>query len=63
MWGTQQGNTLPEWMTILTEEVGELAEQCLRVHFYDKANRELKEEAIQVAAVVFSILEHLDEDD
>lgn len=60
-WGEQ--NHDPEvWQTILSEEVGELAECILHWRFGgSKGSKELmRKEAIQVAAVALSFAEFLD---
>lgn len=65
-WGEQR-HGWPEWLSILTEEVGELAERCneLRWHLPDtSADRrsvygDAYDEASHVAAVAVSIMEHL----
>lgn len=46
------------WLTILTEEVGELAEAIL-----DANEAHIHEEAIQVAAVIFKFLELRSQED
>lgn len=61
-WGFPQDNTPFEWMSILTEEVGELAEAINNVHLGSGPQGDQDEivyEAIQVAAVAVSIVEHL----
>lgn len=62
-WGTGD-HTLPEWLTILTEEVGELAAAILCKRFGNDDHTELdwQKECIQVAAVAVRILEQADED-
>lgn len=59
-WGAQE-HTLPEWLTILVEEVGELAAAILGVRFGNDDHIELdwRKEAISVAAVVVSMLEQV----
>lgn len=59
-WGWPQDNSLPEWMTILGEEFGELCQEVLRQNF-GQTNRlnELVDEAAQVAAVAMAIIETL----
>ena len=57
-WGSQD-HTLPEWITILMEEVGELAAASL-CHLFGNANHpelDWRKEAIQVAAVALSMVE------
>jgi len=58
IWGPQD-HTLPEWLAILIEEVGELAAAILGHHFGNEDHIELywRKEATQVAAVAVSILE------
>ena len=54
-WGTIENfdtRSPYEWLTILMEEVGELSEAVLKK---DKDN--IREEAVQIAAVALSILE------
>ena len=52
-WGTEfKGRRDSFWLTILVEEVGELAEAILKGQ-----QRHINEEAIQVAAVIFAMLE------
>jgi NTP pyrophosphatase (non-canonical NTP hydrolase) len=61
-WGYPQDNTPFEWMSILTEEVGELA-QALNDSLMGKVPSgdlsKVEHEAIQVAAVAISVVEHL----
>ncbi|TWP23508.1 hypothetical protein ETU10_07230 [Apibacter muscae] len=64
-WGEQNHNPI-EWISILTEEVGEVAKEAVDAHFsqdfhiktscLDKYRKEL----IQVAAVVVAMAECLD---
>jgi NTP pyrophosphatase (non-canonical NTP hydrolase) len=49
-----------EWLTILTEEVGEAAEATLEVRFGIGSVKTLKRELIQVVAVGIAWLEHLE---
>lgn len=61
-WGYPQDNTPFEWMSILTEEVGELAEALNDALLGPNANKCLSQaiiEATHVAAVAVSIIEHL----
>ncbi|MFA5526942.1 MAG: hypothetical protein WC992_08965 [Acholeplasmataceae bacterium] len=62
-WGFPQRNTPMEWVSILTEEVGEFAtamnDALLGKHADSNLTKAL-EEVIQVAAVAISIVEHLD---
>ncbi len=52
MWGRDLDHDDPYWLTILTEEVGELAEAII-----EKDEKSIHEEAIQVADVIFKFLE------
>lgn len=62
-WGPQDTNEWPEWMSILMEEVGELAEAINETWFRNAQNPErggldnIRKEAVQVAAVALSIVE------
>lgn len=56
-WGDQSGHSLYKWLTILAEEVGELAEAALYGYEYETKARD---EAIHVAAVAAAIAEQLD---
>jgi NTP pyrophosphatase (non-canonical NTP hydrolase) len=59
-WGYPQNNTPFEWLSILTEEVGELAEALNNALFGGDGDLEhAMVEAVQVAAVAVSIVEHL----
>lgn len=72
-WGEQNHN-LPEWIAILTEEVGEAAKEAVDYHFKHSSsggnapNDELqmqrlknyRKECIQVAAVAVQMVESLD---
>ena len=51
-WGRDLDHDDPYWLTILTEEVGELAEAII-----EKDKKGIHDEAIQVAAVIFKFLE------
>jgi len=63
--GDQSGNTFSQWITILTEEVGESAEEALNIEFgkteTEKINAmsRLETEMNQVAAVAVAIIEML----
>lgn len=61
IWGDRtnpgDGHTGAEWVTILSEEVGELAEAVLNYHFSGEYNENIYDEAIQVAAVSVAIAE------
>jgi NTP pyrophosphatase (non-canonical NTP hydrolase) len=67
-WGTQR-HSWPEWMSILTEEVGEAAQAANKAHWTVPDYREsirkqvqaLREELVQIAAVAVQIIEHIDE--
>lgn len=61
-WGPQD-HTLPEWIVILMEEVGELAAAALCHQFGNDDHPELdwRKEAIQVAAVALSMVEQFRE--
>jgi NTP pyrophosphatase (non-canonical NTP hydrolase) len=62
-WGFPQHNTPFEWLSILTEEVGELAEALNNALLGGDGDLEhAMVEAVQVAAVAVSIVEHLTED-
>jgi NTP pyrophosphatase (non-canonical NTP hydrolase) len=66
-WGEQNHDPCT-WVTVLTEEVGELAETCLdyvravkdSTHYEDEARNRLKHEAIQCAAVATAIVEWIE---
>lgn len=58
-WG-EQNHEDGWWMAILAEEVGEAAQETLRMHFGGKAPHDLREELIQVAAVAVAWVEALD---
>ena len=63
-WGYPQDNTPFEWLSILTEEVGELAEALNNALLGGDGDLEhAMVEAVQVAAVAVSIVEHLMEED
>ena len=53
LWGDQSDKTIFQWMTILTEEVGEAAKDA-----NDGKRKEMIEELIQVAAVAVEIVEY-----
>ena len=61
-WGFPQKNSLPEWGIILGEEVGEVMTELNDVYFRGKETNDLKKEIVEVIAVAFSILEHMEED-
>ena len=54
-WGDQRDHDMTLWMTILTEEVGELAEAILIEPLW--CGKEIRLEAIQVIAVCVRILQ------
>ena len=61
-WGYPQKNTPFEWVSILTEEVGELAQATNDAFMGQiKSNQtdKIVHEAIQIAAVAVAIIEHL----
>lgn len=58
-WG-RQDHTPIEWLAILTEEVGEFAQEALRHRFGGKVDPNLKYEVVQVAAVAIEIIESLE---
>ena len=64
-WGPQFHNPA-QWMTVLMEEVGEAAQEALRVTFGHMpaqkaiAYQHLREELVQVAAVAAAAIESLD---
>lgn len=57
-------HSLPEWLTILTEEVGELAAAILGERFGNDDHIELdwQKECIQVAAVAVRMLEQAEDE-
>lgn len=60
-WG-EQNHTPAEWLAVLTEEVGEVAQEVLRHRFGGRSLRSYREELIQVAAVAVAMAECLDRD-
>ena len=56
-WGDQSNLNDFEWLAVLTEEVGELAEATLHTKFGGKAKGMKREELIHVAAVAVQWLE------
>ena len=61
-WGTPQHNSPAAWISILVEEVGELAEAVNEKYVDPNGNGFVKDiirEAIQVAAVAVSIAQHV----
>lgn len=67
-WGVQR-HDFPVWLTVLMEEVGELAQATLLMRGVDEKYayarreklREMRDEAVQVAAVAVAMIEHIDE--
>lgn len=55
---TGRGHTFTDWFTILSEEVGEVAQECIAIDL-ENADRyqELEEELIQVAALAVAMIE------
>lgn len=63
-WGYPQDNTPFEWLSILTEEVGEFAEALNNALLGGDGDLgDAIVEAVQVAAVALSIVEHLSKED
>lgn len=68
IWGVQR-HSWPEWISILTEEVGEAAQACNVLYWANGASEgqrdgvrhALRIELVQVAAVAVAIVEHIDE--
>ena len=62
-WGVQD-HSLPQWMVILVEEVGELASAISAETFPStKTEKNWREEAIHVAAVALAMLEQYEDID
>lgn len=69
IWGRQR-HAWPEWMSILSEEVGEAAREANQTHWGNGASRgqrdemlaNLRRELVQTAAVCVQIIEHIDEE-
>lgn len=63
-WGVQD-HTDPIWQAILTEEVGEAAQEVLTREYGDaaKGHGDLREELLHVAAVAIAWIECLDRND
>lgn len=57
-WGFPQENTYGEWGCILAEEAGELCKELNELNFGRGDPGKMETEAVQVAAVALSILEH-----
>lgn len=58
-WGQQNHNPL-EWLAVLTEEVGEAAQEALRMHFGGKDGESWRGELVQVAASAIAAIECYD---
>lgn len=65
-WGDQSGHNMLEWLSILMEEVGELAEainETFLISEYTKPEKSgidaIRKEAVQVAAVAVAIVENV----
>ncbi len=63
-WGIQNHSPV-EWVSILTEEVGEVSKEALEAHFRGAKTctvelKNYREELIQVAAVAVAMIECLD---
>ena len=58
-WG-EQNHPDVWWLAILTEEVVELRRAILEDHFGDKAKANIREEAVQCAAVALAMVECID---
>jgi NTP pyrophosphatase (non-canonical NTP hydrolase) len=58
-WGEQNHDPFT-YLTVLMEEVGELAQAALHTKFGGPAAKGLREEAVQTAAVALAIIECLD---
>jgi NTP pyrophosphatase (non-canonical NTP hydrolase) len=58
-WGVQE-LSWPEWMSILTEEVGEAAQAANAAHWQRSDLTQLRDELVQVAAVAVQIVEAID---
>lgn len=60
-WGLQR-HSWPEWIAILTEEVGEASHEAVEEHYRPTGDlSQLREELIHVAAVAVQIVEHIDD--
>lgn len=60
-WGLQR-HSWPEWIAILTEEVGEAAHAAVEENWRPTGDlAELRAELVQVAAVAVQVIEHIDE--
>lgn len=60
-WGVQR-HLWPEWIAILTEEVGEAAHEAVEERWLPTGDlAALRTELVHVAAVAVQIIEHIDE--
>lgn len=59
-WGLDRDQHPYVWQTILTEEVGELAQAILHDDFGGSHAGTAREEAVQIAAVALQIIEYYD---
>lgn len=59
---SNKNNTDGDWLAVLTEEVGEVAQALLHNKFGGKHAGTLRDELVQVAAVAVQWLERLDRD-
>ncbi len=60
-WGVQR-HSWPEWIAILTEEVGEAAQCAVNEHWHPTGDlAALRTELVQTAAIAVHIIEHIDE--
>jgi len=59
-WGNQSELPDPVWLTVLTEEVGEAAQEVLLATSHDASRIGLRAELIQVAAVAVAWIEAID---
>jgi len=59
-WGFPQLNNFSEWGSILAEETGELCKELNDMQFSEGSRERITAEAIHVAAVATSIIEHLE---
>ena len=59
-WGADRDHDPEIWMTILMEEVGELAQACLKAKYEGEYIILAQNEAVQVAAVAVQIIEYFE---
>lgn len=59
-WGADRDQKYLLWNAILLEEVGEVNNELLDIHFRDKNSEDLREELVQVAAVTMQWIENID---